>query len=69
MQEITQVGVHLAKRVIQVLAVNAAGLRVNRRALSREKFLTWCVLPPAVPGVGGCANPLLFGGEEAVLSW
>ena len=47
MQEITRVGVDLAKRVIQVLAVNAAGLRVTGRALSREKFLAWCAqLPP-----------------------
>jgi len=47
MQEITRVGVDLAKRVIQVLAVNAAGLRVTGRALPREKFLPWCAqLPP-----------------------
>lgn len=47
MQEITRVGVDLAKRVIQVLAVNGAGLRVTGRALSREKFLAWCAqLPP-----------------------
>ena len=47
MQEITRVGVDLAKRVIQVLAVNAAGLRVTGRALTREKFLPWCAqLPP-----------------------
>lgn len=47
MQEITRVGVDLAKRVIQVLAVNAAGLRVTGRALAREKFLPWCAqLPP-----------------------
>ncbi len=47
MQEITRVGVDLAKRVIQVLAVNASGLRVTGRALTREKFLPWCAqLPP-----------------------
>ena len=47
MQEITRVGVDLAKRVIQVLAVNAAGSRVTGRALAREKFLPWCAqLPP-----------------------
>ena len=47
MNEITRVGVDLAKRVIQVLAVNAAGLRVTGRALAREKFLAWCVQLPA----------------------
>ena len=47
MQEITRVGVDLAKRVIQVLAVNAAGLRVTGRALPREKFLPWCAQLPA----------------------
>lgn len=47
MNEITRVGVDLAKRVIQVLAVNAAGLRVTGRALPRDKFLAWCAqLPP-----------------------
>ena len=39
MSEITRVGVDLAKRVIQVLALNAAGLRVTGRALQRDKFL------------------------------
>ena len=47
MNEITRVGVDLAKRIIQVLAVNAAGLRVTGRALSRDKFLAWCARLPA----------------------
>lgn len=47
MSEITRVGVDLAKRVIQVHAVNAAGLRVTAHALPRDKFLAWCTkLPP-----------------------
>ena len=46
MNEITRVGVDLAKRIIQVLAVNAAGLRVTGRALSRDKFLAWCARLP-----------------------
>ena len=47
MSEITRVGVDLAKRVIQVHAVNGAGQRVVGRALPREKFLPWCAqLPP-----------------------
>lgn len=45
--EIARVGVDLAKRVIQVHAVDAAGHVVTTRALSREKFLPWCAqLPP-----------------------
>ena len=47
MREITRVGVDLAKRVIQVHAVDAAGQRVTGRALSRDKFLPWCAQLPA----------------------
>jgi len=42
MSEITRVGVDLAKRVIQVHAVDAAGRRVVARALKREQFMAWC---------------------------
>jgi len=49
MSEITRVGVDLAKRVIQVHAVNAQEQRVSSRALSRDKFLPWCAQLP-----GGC---------------
>jgi len=47
MQQITRVGVDLAKRVIQVHAVNASGLRVSSRALPRDKFIPWCAQLPA----------------------
>lgn len=47
MSEITRVGVDLAKRVIQVHAVNAQDQRVSARALSRDKFLPWCAQLPA----------------------
>lgn len=47
MNEITRVGVDLAKRVIQVHAVNASGQRVTGRALPRQKFLAWCTQLPA----------------------
>ena len=54
MSEITRVlkliaraGVDLAKRVIQVHAVDAAGQRVVSRALKREQFMEWCVQLPA----------------------
>ena len=44
---IVRVGVDLAKRVIQVHAVDGAGAVVCRRALPRDKFLAWCVRLPA----------------------
>ena len=42
MSEITRVGADLAKRVIQVHAVDAAGKLVTHRALPRDKFVIWC---------------------------
>jgi transposase len=47
MSKITRVGVDLAKRVIQVHAVNESGQRVMARALPRQKFLAWCAQLPA----------------------
>ena len=41
-----RVGVDLSKRVIQVHAVDASGRTLCNRALSRDKFLAWCVLLP-----------------------
>lgn len=46
-REIVRVGVDLAKRVIQVHAVDAAGRVVSSRALSRERFMAWCAQLPA----------------------
>ena len=46
-EEVVRVGVDLAKRVIQVHAVNAAGKVQTTRALRREQFIAWCAqLPP-----------------------
>jgi transposase len=43
-----RVGVDLAKRVIQVHAVDSAGRVLTSRALNRDKFIAWCAqLPPA----------------------
>ena len=42
-----RVGVDLAKRVIQVHAVDGAGQRVVSRALKRDQFMAWCVQLPA----------------------
>jgi transposase len=47
MSEITRVGVDLAKRVIQVHAVDAAGRVVAAKAISRERFTAWCAQLPA----------------------
>ena len=47
MSNITRVGVDLAKNLIQVHAVDAAGKVVTNRALKREKFLVWCAALPA----------------------
>lgn len=44
---IVRVGVDLAKRVIQVHAVDGAGRVVCRRALPRDKFIAWCARLPA----------------------
>jgi transposase len=44
---IARVGVDLAKLVIQVHAVDAAGLRVLSRALKRDQFIAWCEQLPA----------------------
>jgi hypothetical protein len=47
MQEITRVGVDLAKHVIQVHAVDGSGKLRTSRALARDKFMAWCAqLPP-----------------------
>lgn len=47
MNEITRVGVDLAKRLIQVHAVNATGRVVVAKALPADKFAAWCVQLPA----------------------
>jgi transposase len=46
-EHVVRVGVDLAKRVIQVHAVNAAGQIVTARALARDKFVAWCAQLPA----------------------
>lgn len=46
-RSIVRVGADLAKRVIQVHAVDAAGKLVTNRSLPRDKFVEWCAqLPP-----------------------
>jgi transposase len=45
--EASRVGVDLAKRVIQVHAVDGAGKVLATRALARDKFMPWCAQLPA----------------------
>ena len=45
--EAVRVGVDLAKRVIQVHAVDAAGQVLTGRVLARDKFIAWCAQLPA----------------------
>jgi hypothetical protein len=42
MSEITRIGVDLAKNVIQIHAVDAAGKVITTRALARDKFMPGC---------------------------
>ena len=42
-----RVGVDLAKRVIQVHAVDATSRVLTSRALARARFIEWCVRLPA----------------------
>jgi transposase len=44
---VVRVGVDLAKNLIQVHGVDAAGKRVVARALKREQFIAWCEQLPA----------------------
>ena len=53
MSNITRVGVDLAKNLIQVHAVDAAGKVVTNRTLRRDKFLTWCAVHAAVTSSDG----------------
>ena len=47
MGEITRVGVDLAKRVIQVHAVDDTGRVIAAKQLQRDGFTAWCAqLPP-----------------------
>ena len=57
MNEITTVGVDLAKRVFQVHAVDRQGAVVVRKPLKRAKFLAWFAkLPPCLVGMEACAT-------------
>ena len=46
-REAVRVGVDLAKRVIQVHAVDVAGHVLTSRALPRDRLVEWCARLPA----------------------
>lgn len=58
MGEITRVGVDLAKRLIQVHAVDATGRAVVTRAISRGRFLAWCaqLAPGCIVAMEACSS-------------
>lgn len=57
MNEITTVGVDLAKEVIVVCGGNAAGRVVMRKQLSLQGFAQWAAnLPPCVIGMEACSS-------------
>jgi transposase len=60
---IARVGVDLAKNVIQVHAVDAAGRRVVARAFKRDQFLAWCTQLPqgCVVAMEACSSAHHFG--------
>ena len=71
MSKITRVGVDLAKQVIQVHAVDAAGHRVTGRALARDRFTAWCAqLPPGcLVAMEASASALDAQGRSVSLRW
>ena len=57
MNEITTVGVDLAKEVIAVCAADRSGKSVLTRIFRREAFAAWAVqLPPFVFGLEACGE-------------
>ena len=47
MENVVRIGVDLAKQVLQIHAVDAAGRVIAARAIARGRFLEWCVQLPA----------------------
>ncbi len=57
MNEITTIGLDLAKKVFQVHGIDAAGEVVMRRSLRRAQVLAWfAALPPCLIGLEACAT-------------
>ena len=57
MEKITTVGLELAKQVIAMHAVDARGVRVQRKTLRRDALLAWsAALPPCVVAMEACGG-------------
>jgi len=55
MDKITRIGVDLAKNVMQVHAVDSAGRVVARKAIARERFVSWFAnLEPCLVAMEAC---------------
>jgi transposase len=68
MNEVSTVGVDIAKRVFQVHGVDSAGGVSVRRALRRSQVLTWFVkLPRCLVGMEACATAHYWARELAKL--
>jgi transposase len=64
MEQVTTVGVDLAKKVFQVHGVDAAGVVVIRRSLRRRQVLAFFAkLPPCLVGIEACATAHYWGRE------
>lgn len=68
MNEITTVGLDLAKRVVSVCAEDAAGRVVVQRTLRREAVLSWFAQrAPCLVGMEACSSAHWFARELAAL--
>lgn len=66
MEQLTTIGLDLAKRVFQVHAVDAAGAVRLRRSLRRKQVLTFFAkLPPCLVGMEACATAHYWAREIA----
>jgi transposase len=68
MDEITTVGLDLAKRVVSLCGENAGGRVIVQRTLRREAVLGWFVQrPPCLVGMEACASAHWFARELTAL--
>jgi transposase len=68
MEQVTTIGLDLAKKVFQVHGVDAAGVAVVRRSLRRRQVLAFFAkLPPCLVGIEACATAHYWARELARL--
>ena len=68
MNELSTIGLDIAKKIFQVHGVDASGAVVERRALRRSQVLAWFAkLPPCVVGMEACATAHYWARELAKL--